>query len=145
MKSLLFLCTGNYYRSRFAEFFFIWHSELRGLAWRAESRGLSLVKENVGPLSCHTVRRLAAHGISVEAHQRLPLAVCEDDFCSAHHIVAVKETEHRPLIEARFPAWVERVEFWQVHDVDCAPAEDAIPLLEGEVLRLLDRLAVRAA
>ncbi|HVX14664.1 MAG TPA: hypothetical protein VHC22_25980 [Pirellulales bacterium] len=145
MNRLLFLCTGNYYRSRFAEIFFNWHAEQRGLCWRAESRGLALVKENVGPLSCYTVRRLAAHGISTAAHQRLPLAVCEMDLQTAHHIVAVKEAEHRPLIQAKFPTWIDRVEFWTVHDVDCAAAEEAIPLLEGEVMQLLDRLAARVA
>ena len=140
MKRLLFLCTGNYYRSRFAEIFFNWHAERQGVAWRAESRGLSLVASNVGPLSRHTLARLAAHGIGVEKHQRLPLAVADEDFQAAQHIVAVKEAEHRPLIAARFPAWLERVEFWDIHDVVCAAASDAIPLLEQYVLRLLARL-----
>ena len=141
MKRILFLCTGNYYRSRFAEIFFNWHAEQRDLPWRAESRGLSLVKSNIGPLSCHTVARLTAHGISVDGHQRLPLTAVLEDFETAHYIVAVKEGEHRPLIAAKFPTCLERVEFWDVHDVDCADATQAIPILEEHVLRLLDRLA----
>jgi protein-tyrosine phosphatase len=141
MKRLLFLCTGNYYRSRFAEIFFNWHAEQRGVPWRAESRGLALVKANVGPLSSHTVARLTARGIPLTAHQRLPLAATHDDFQVAQHIVAVKEAEHRPLIEDKFPAWIERVEFWEVHDVDCAEADEAIPILENQVLELLVRLA----
>jgi protein-tyrosine phosphatase len=67
------------------------------------------------------------------------------DFQNAHHIVAVKEAEHRPLIQAKFPNWIDRVEFWAVHDVDFADADEAIPLLEGEVMQLLGRLAARAA
>jgi len=141
MNRRLFLCTGNYYRSRFAEIFFNWNAEQQGLPWEAESRGLALVKANVGPLSPHIVARLTDRGIPLIAHQRLPRAVTHDDFEAADHIVAVKEAEHRPLIDAKFPAWVDRVEFWEVHDVDYAEADVAIPLLEDQVLRLLARLA----
>jgi protein-tyrosine phosphatase len=77
--------------------------------------------------------------------QRLPLAAVEADFANAHRVIAVKETEHRPLIESRFPKWRDRVEYWQIHDLDCATPEEAIPLLEREVLSLLDRLATAAA
>jgi protein-tyrosine phosphatase len=139
-QRILFLCTGNYYRSRFAEIFFNWHARQRGLPWRAASRGLSLVKSNVGPLSWHTAARLAALGIPVD-EERLPLAATEEDFAAAQHVVAVKELEHRPLIAAQFPAWVDRVEFWQIHDVDCADANEAIPMLETHVLELITRLA----
>ena len=58
MKRILFLCNGNYYRSRFAEIFFNWHAEQRKLRWRAESRGLALVMANPGPMSRFTVARL---------------------------------------------------------------------------------------
>ena len=57
------MCSGNYYRSRFAEIYFNWHAEHRGLPWRAESRGLALNDHNSGPLSRHTSARLAAQGV----------------------------------------------------------------------------------
>jgi protein-tyrosine phosphatase len=42
VKTILFLCSGNYYRSRFAEEQFNHHAELAGLDWVAQSRGLAL-------------------------------------------------------------------------------------------------------
>ena len=42
MNLLLFICTGNYYRSRFAEAVFNHHAKQRGLPWRAFSRGLAI-------------------------------------------------------------------------------------------------------
>jgi hypothetical protein len=46
MNRILFLCTGNYYRSRFAEILFNWHARQRGLRWTADSRGLALDPTN---------------------------------------------------------------------------------------------------
>jgi hypothetical protein len=40
-KTVLFLCTGNYYRSRFAEALFNSVAGKMGLPWRASSRGLA--------------------------------------------------------------------------------------------------------
>ena len=41
-NTVLFLCTGNYYRSRFAEVLFNSVDGKMGLPWRASSRGLAL-------------------------------------------------------------------------------------------------------
>jgi protein-tyrosine phosphatase len=144
MNRVLFLCSGNYYRSRFAEILFNWHARQRGLMWIADSRGLQLDPLNPGPISRHTRTWLAARGISCESFSRLPLAVVDADFAASQRIVAVKEAEHRPLVEAHFPRWRERVEYWHVHDLDCATADEAIPLLEREVLDFLDQLAAPA-
>ncbi len=141
MKTVLFLCTGNYYRSRFAELFFNWHAIQQGLSWQATSRGLGLDPSNPGPLSRHTLLRLRILGIPTEAIPRWPMAARPEDFEAADHIVAVKETEHRPMIQRRFPNWVDRVEFWEVHDLDCAGPEEAMPCLERQVVALMERLS----
>ena len=140
MKTILFLCTGNYYRSRFAEVFFNWHAKQRGLPWKAESRGLAIDPMNIGPMSHYTESRLTAHGIPFDDYQRLPIDVSRDDFSAAHHVVAVKEAEHRPLIQRRFPDCLTQVEFWKVHDIDCAQPDEALPHLEWNLTELLDRL-----
>jgi protein-tyrosine phosphatase len=145
MKTVLFLCTGNYYRSRFAEIYFNWQAGQRALAWRAESRGLALHAANVGPISRHALQHLTMRGILSDACNRFPIAVLDADFAAAHRIVAVKEAEHRPLVDMRFAKWRERVEYWHVHDVDCALPVDTIAHLEREVLRLLEQLAKQAA
>jgi protein-tyrosine phosphatase len=140
VRTVLFLCTGNYYRSRFAEVYFNWHAEQRGVAWRAESRGLELFADNVGPMSMHAIARLRIHGIPIGLYRRLPLAASSQDFEAANHVVAIKETEHRPMLQRRFPNWLDRVEFWEIHDLDCADPEEAMPCLEAEVVRLIERL-----
>jgi protein-tyrosine phosphatase len=145
MNRVLFLCSGNYYRSRFAEILFNWHARQRGLAWRADSRGLALDCFNPGAISRYTKSYLTERGILCESFERLPLSATEADFAAANRVIAVKEAEHRPLMDARFPKWCDRVEYWHVHDLDCALPDEAIPQLEQHVLRLLDQLASAAA
>jgi protein-tyrosine-phosphatase len=59
-KTVLFLCTGNYYRSRFAEILFNSVAGKMGLPWRASSRGLALDRgvHNVGPMAVVAVKAL---------------------------------------------------------------------------------------
>ena len=145
MKQVLFLCSGNYYRSRFAEIYFNWHAEQRGIGWRAESRGLKPDSRNAGPMSRYTAASLAGHGISWADYLRAPLRVTEADFAAADRVIAVKEAEHRAMVDAYFPAWTSRVEYWHVHDIDCATPAQALPHLEREVLGLLATLQAKAA
>ena len=42
MKLVLFLCSANFYRSRFAEHVFNWLAGQEGLQWKADSRGLAV-------------------------------------------------------------------------------------------------------
>lgn len=62
MNTVLFLCTGNYYRSRFAEFYFRHLANQHSLNWRAESRGLQITQGNVGPLSIFTQQECERRG-----------------------------------------------------------------------------------
>src|SRR5262245_25218048 len=98
-STVLFLCTGNYYRSRFAEHFFNATASNQSLSWRADSRGLALERgvANLGPMSRSALRYLEKLGIVLPSPLRLPLTVSEDDLRQASLIVALKEAEHRPL------------------------------------------------
>jgi protein-tyrosine phosphatase len=139
---VLFLCTGNYYRSRFAEHLFNAFAAARGLAWRADSAGLEAQchTRNPGPISRLALEALISRGIGVPALPRQPRDVAERDFETARLVIALKESEHRPLLEERFAAFAPRVEYWHVDDVEDAPPEQALPSIERRVLELLIRL-----
>src|SRR5690242_19888950 len=68
-NTVLFLCTGNYYRSRYAENLFNSVAGKMGLPWKASSRGLALERgvNNVGPMEVSAVKALEARGLSAVA------------------------------------------------------------------------------
>lgn len=144
-RVVLFLCTGNYYRSRFAEILFNDLAREHGLNWRGESRGLDLKigTRNVGPMSVHAREACAARGLPLPEPMRMPIALAAEDLDAAHLVIALKEAEHRAYLSRLFPEWVERVRYWHVHDLDAAPACDAMSELEGLVRGLVAELAGR--
>ncbi len=137
-NTVLFLCTGNYYRSRFAEVLFNSVAGKMGLPWRASSRGLALERgvNNVGPMEASAVKALEARGLRAAAEfGRFPIQATVEDFEAAHWVVALKGAEHLPLLNERFPGWAEKVEFWHVDD-----GPGVLDLIEREVLDLAARL-----
>src|SRR4051794_14128737 len=101
LKQLLFLCTGNYNRSRFAELLFNAIAHERGLSWRATSRGIDVAGSRQyikGPISIEARLALEERGLDIQADLRDPIQLSEFDL-DADLIIAVCETEHRPRIE----------------------------------------------
>jgi protein-tyrosine phosphatase len=65
----------------------------------------------------------------------------EEELNLAEHVVALKRDEHFPIMVERFPGWAERIEYWEIHDIDQAHPGDALPQIEREVLALIRRLS----
>ena len=139
---ILFLCTGNYYRSRYAEELFNHLAKAEGLEWRAFSRGAAErpSPDNVGPMSRFTREALEAKGIVAEGALRDPCPCSLADFDQAGMVIALKEAEHRPLIERRFPEVAGRVLYWHVDDIDFAPPSTALPMIDDLVRELISTL-----
>ena len=141
--TVLFLCTGNYYRSRFAEILFNQLAAGNPVGLRAESRGIAieLGVDNVGPISAHTLRELDRMGIDDPSHLRFPLQVSEQDFRNANLIIALDADEHHQMMRERYPDWAHRIEYWNVPDIWAIPPEQALPAIKTKVVELIRRLA----
>jgi protein-tyrosine phosphatase len=146
-RRILFLCTGNYYRSRYAEELFNHRAKSEGLDWCATSRGLAEKSspENIGPMSRFVVEALRAKAIVPEGAARYPLPCSVADFDQARLVIALKEAEHRPVIEQRFPAAAGRVTYWHVDDIGFAHPSIALAMIDDQVDKLIARLRLLAA
>lgn len=142
MTTVLFLCTGNYYRSRFAEVMFNHLAREQGVRARAISRGLKIDPTSTlpGVISPHTVEALHKRRITCGSVTRKPETLTFGDLKSAHVVVALKEAEHRAMLDASFPGWSARTVFWHVHDVDMAHPDAALAEIEQHVKDLIRNL-----
>lgn len=141
VKTVLFICTANYYRSRFSEYLFDSLATSAGLPWRAFSRGLrTWMADGQGPIASCTVERLTSLGIDLDQPIRFPIPLTEADLRTADLVVAVKEDEHRAMIGEQFPEWADRVEYWHIDDIDCVPPCEALPACQLRVEALVKEL-----
>ena len=140
-RRILFICTGNYYRSRYAEAYFNFRAGSSRIPWAAFSRGLhpEAVTEN-NELSVFTLRELQRRRIPLhhtgERRVRLSLA----DLKTADRVIALKRDEHLDMMRSAFPAWADRIEYWAVHDLDQARPETALAEITELVETLHDEL-----
>ena len=144
MPQLLFLCTGNYYRSRFAEELWNHLERIRPTGWWATSRGLyAACPDNIGPISIHTLDGLAERGIELRSPCRAPKQLELADLESAALVVAMSDREHRPMLRSAFPTWTRSIEYWDVDDIDRVPASAALQNLTARLRALRERLSSR--
>ncbi len=153
---VLFICTGNFFRSAFAEQYFN-HLAAQNLkldprdprrkqgVWRAESRGLDPTQlspsQRAARMSSFALERLgklripyavdAAAGLP--AHTPTPLAVADLERCE--RVVAMHDASHRPMLrrfvekrrgQARDPATL--LDRVVYWDIDDVTATPAVPL-----------------
>jgi protein-tyrosine phosphatase len=139
---VLFLCSGNFYRSRFAEHLFNHLVAATSLPHRADSAGLmpNCRTRNRGPISQAAVAALMARGVALPRQHRDPRDVTADDIASAALVIALNQSEHRPMVLERFPDLLDRFEFWQVDDIPIVPPGVALPQIEEKVRALIERL-----
>lgn len=136
---VLFICTGNYYRSRFAEAAFNHRARSTGSRWRAFSRGLAihLIEGDLSPLAAEGMEE---RGIPPDCTGETRVPLGEADLRRARLVVALKEQEHRPLLARDFARWADRVRYWHIDDLDRCDAETALARIEALVEELLAEL-----
>ncbi len=139
---VLFLCTGNYYRSRYAEELFNHLAKWQGLDWQAASRGLAErgSPENVGPMSPYALQALRAKAIVPLGAARYPQPCAAEDLEDARLVIALNQAEHRSMLEQRFPDAASRVTYWHIDDVAFAPPSIALAMIDERVNALISRL-----
>ncbi|MDE0670268.1 MAG: hypothetical protein OXH72_00795 [Caldilineaceae bacterium] len=123
--AVLFVCTLNYYRSRFAHLYF--NHLAKGTGLHAESRGLVVDRSRMQGMSYYAGQALQVVGVAVtEGDKRDPVQLTELDIRQAGRLIALCRSEHEPVVAARFPNYRDRFEYWDVLDIDARHTNAAL-------------------
>jgi protein-tyrosine phosphatase len=138
-NQILFVCTGNYYRSRFAEALFNQEARVADVHWKAMSRGLVLVPSQHG-ISSLALRELKHRGVSTDECNGTPKPLTQEDLDQSDYIVLMDEAEHRAMFEKQFPNFDEnKIHFWHILDGRDNSAQ-ACQLMSNNVSQLIRNL-----
>ncbi|MDA1226800.1 MAG: low molecular weight phosphatase family protein [Chloroflexi bacterium] len=140
MRTVLFLCSGNYYRSRFAEELFNHMAAAKSLPWEADSAGLNLNPNNKGPMSGLVLEQLEKLSISPLHENRFPRPAESFELACASIIVALSHKEHYGLMRKVFPRFVSNTLYWNVGDTDDMKSSEALAAIENQVATLVGEL-----
>lgn len=143
-RILVLVCTGNYYRSRYAELLFNALAPA-DLGWRADSRGFALSPYNDGPIAPVVLERLRAANLLPPHPLRNPQTLARADLAVADLLIALDCKEHRPYVDGLGREWASRFRFWSVPDLHEWPAAQALEAIEREVQALLQELSAKAS
>ena len=83
--------------------------------------------------------RLTTMGVPFD-RARFPRQLSRSDLETAGLVVAMKKVEHHAMMRDQFPAWAEHITYWHIDDIDCATADESLPVCEASIRFLVDTL-----
>ncbi len=136
---VLFVCTGNFYRSRFAEAVFNEHPPP---GWTAFSRGLDTSTPRTTPVSPLVSAELRRRRIDVARAGAAPQPLTQRDLDEADLVVLMNGPEHAPALRRQFPGFsFDKVRTWAVPDVPKLAAAEAFKAMWRMTTALVAELA----
>ena len=142
MKKYLFICTKNFYRSRFAESYFNYLSNRYEVDAMSKSAGLKihLADEKAskeGEISLIAKNKLDSMGISSEFYSKKREKLTEKMLENSDYIIVMDEDEHFSMFLEHFPKYIKKVIFYRAKDIEHCDADITLnyikKMIESEI------------
>jgi len=136
MKKILFVCTANIHRSRFAEEVFNYLSIKDKKEYRAFSAGLK-----VGDFSYREIYYPALEHLdklNIKPIRPKELSIHIDDVMLEEYdkIICMDKNEHRPMVNANPRLSEYQFEYWEIVDIPKVDSTVSLPLCYEKVVKL---------
>ncbi len=144
-KKITFVCTGNYYRSRFAEAYFNYVSDILSLGFVADSSGLAIhladeLAEEYGEISPDSRSELEKFGIPEKYYERNRKSLTAEEIESSDYLIAMDEEEHVDMVKERFPEYKKRFSYLKIKDIFDWKPEKTLSEIQKEVEAILNKI-----
>jgi len=143
-KRVLFLCTGNYYRSRLAEALFNFYSQEKKLHWKALSHAINIdaltPTQKASGVSEIVLKGLENLGIPLSFANEVPTPLTQNDLETNPIVVALSRQEHQPVLEKQFPTQKSKIQYWDIGDSKVLESTQTIPMIQTHVQKLIESL-----
>jgi protein-tyrosine phosphatase len=85
------------------------------------------------------MQALKSRGIELKNTSERCTQLDDRDLDRASCWIGLQEREHRPMMAEIFPTWSDRIEYWDIQDVDDMHPDLVLPQLEHKVLKLIEK------
>jgi protein-tyrosine phosphatase len=97
-------------------------------------------RQIVGRISRFALAALKANAIVPRGVARSPQPCVLGDFDQAQRVIGPQQSEHRPIIELRFPSVADTILYWHVEDVEFAHPSIVVAMIDYNVADLISKL-----
>ena len=140
MKKILFVCTANIFRSRFAEEVFNSLASDSSLSLSAFSAGMKVGEFTTRKIYYPALEQLKRYNIKPQRGNELSTHIDDLNLDEYDRIICMDEPEHRPMVEENTNLKGRDVEYWNIVDIPEEDSRVSLPMCYEKVNKLFSEM-----
>ena len=140
MNNILFVCTGNIFRSRFAEEVFNHLCKINGVDATAFSAGLQVGRYKQRKIYWPAMNELERLKIEPLRSNEDSVHINDIDVSIYDQIICMDEEEHKPMVRSNERLSGFTFQYWNIVDMPKVPSDISLPKCYKKVESLIDQL-----
>ena len=140
MNNILFVCTGNIFRSRFAEEVFNHLCKINGVDATAFSAGLQVGRYKQRKIYWPAINELEKLKIEPLRSNEDSVHIDDIDVSIYDQIICMDEEEHKPMVRSNELLSGFTFQYWNIVDMPKVSSDISLPKCYKKVESLIDQL-----